>query len=188
MPVPHPSDLPRPEYPRPQFVRDAWLNLNGTWQFETDRSDSGLERGLTGRALADTITVPFCPESALSGIGDTDFLEAVWYRRTVTVPAEWAGSRVLLHFGAVDHDTTVWVNGVEVARHRGGFTPSPPTSTASPNPAPRRRSWSAPATPGTARRRAESRPPGTPTRTATTPGPPASGRRCGWSPSPAPSP
>ncbi|WP_405794018.1 glycoside hydrolase family 2 protein [Streptomyces longwoodensis] len=123
MPVPHPSDLPRPEYPRPQFVRDAWLNLNGTWQFETDRSDSGLERGLTGRALADTIIVPFCPESALSGIGDTDFLEAVWYRRTVTVPAEWAGSRVLLHFGAVDHDTTVWVNGVEVARHRGGFTP-----------------------------------------------------------------
>ncbi|MEU3512303.1 sugar-binding domain-containing protein [Streptomyces longwoodensis] len=123
MPVPHPSDLPRPEYPRPQFVRDTWLNLNGTWQFETDRSDSGLERGLTGRALADTITVPFCPESALSGIGDTDFLEAVWYRRTVTVPADWAGSRVLLHFGAVDHDTTVWVNGVEVARHRGGFTP-----------------------------------------------------------------
>ncbi|MEU7096874.1 sugar-binding domain-containing protein [Streptomyces longwoodensis] len=123
MPVPHPSDPPRPEYPRPQFVRDAWLNLNGTWQFETDRSDSGLERGLTGRALADTIIVPFCPESALSGIGDTDFLEAVWYRRTVTVPAEWAGSRVLLHFGAVDHDTTVWVNGVEVARHRGGFTP-----------------------------------------------------------------
>ncbi|MFI0999412.1 glycoside hydrolase family 2 protein [Streptomyces galbus] len=123
MPVPHPSDLPRPEYPRPQFVRDAWLNLNGTWQFETDRSDSGLERGLTGRALADTITVPFCPESALSGVGDTDFLEAVWYRRTVTVPADWAGARVLLHFGAVDHDTTVWVNGVEVARHRGGFTP-----------------------------------------------------------------
>ncbi|MFJ4812712.1 glycoside hydrolase family 2 protein [Streptomyces longwoodensis] len=123
MPVPHPSDLPRPEYPRPQFVRDAWLNLNGTWQFETDRSDSGLERGLVGRPLADTITVPFCPESALSGIGDTDFLEAVWYRRTVTVPADWAGSRVLLHFGAVDHDTTVWVNGVEVARHRGGFTP-----------------------------------------------------------------
>ncbi|MFJ4482817.1 glycoside hydrolase family 2 protein [Streptomyces longwoodensis] len=123
MPVPHPSELPRPEYPRPQFVRDAWLNLNGTWQFETDRSDSGLERGLAGRPLADTITVPFCPESALSGIGDTDFLEAVWYRRTVTVPADWAGSRVLLHFGAVDHDTTVWVNGVEVARHRGGFTP-----------------------------------------------------------------
>ncbi|GHH71566.1 hydrolase [Streptomyces sulfonofaciens] len=116
-------DVPRPEYPRPQFAREAWLNLNGRWQFEIDRSDSGLERGLGERALADVITVPFCPESALSGIGETDFMEAVWYRRTVAVPGEWAGSRVLLHFGAVDHDTTVWVNGTEVARHRGGFTP-----------------------------------------------------------------
>ncbi|MEU6403350.1 sugar-binding domain-containing protein [Streptomyces sp. NPDC046985] len=123
MTVPQPSLPPRPEYPRPQFVREAWLNLNGPWQFETDRSDTGLERGLLDRALADTITVPFCPESALSGIGETDFLEAVWYRRTVTVPADWTGARVLLHFGAVDHDTTVWADGVEVARHRGGFTP-----------------------------------------------------------------
>ncbi|MFG2358679.1 glycoside hydrolase family 2 protein [Streptomyces sp. NPDC048521] len=123
MALPHPPDLPRPEYPRPQFVRDAWLNLNGPWQFEIDRSDTGLERGLQQRELTDTITVPFCPESTLSGIGETDFLEAVWYRRTVTVPAEWTGCRVLLHFGAVDHDTTVWANGIEVARHRGGFTP-----------------------------------------------------------------
>ncbi|MGW5307427.1 glycoside hydrolase family 2 protein [Streptomyces griseoluteus] len=115
--------VPRPEYPRPQFVRDAWLNLNGTWQFEIDRSDTGLERGLRERKLADRITVPFCPESELSGIGETDFMEAVWYRRTVTVPADWTNARVLLHFGAVDHDTTVWANGTEVARHRGGFTP-----------------------------------------------------------------
>ncbi|WP_245239366.1 sugar-binding domain-containing protein [Streptomyces sp. MZ04] len=99
------------------------MNLNGEWQFEIDRSDTGLERGLRDRELADRIVVPFCPESALSGIGETDFLEAVWYRRTVTVPAEWAGSRVLLHFGAVDHDTMAWAGGVEVARHRGGFTP-----------------------------------------------------------------
>ncbi|MFD7313597.1 glycoside hydrolase family 2 protein [Streptomyces sp. NPDC059883] len=123
MPVPHLPDVPRPEYPRPQFAREAWLNLNGEWQFETDRSDTGLERGLLERELADRILVPFCPESELSGIGETDFLEAVWYRRTVTVPAGWAGSRVLLHFGAVDHDTTVWADGREVARHRGGFTP-----------------------------------------------------------------
>ncbi|GGX89880.1 hydrolase [Streptomyces minutiscleroticus] len=123
MPVLPPSDLPRPEYPRPQFTREAWLNLNGEWQFEIDKSDTGLERGLRDRELPGTITVPFCPESALSGVEDTDFLEAVWYRRTVTVPAGWAGSRVLLHFGAVDHDATVWANGVEVARHRGGFTP-----------------------------------------------------------------
>jgi len=124
MPDPYlPDEPPRPEYPRPQFTRDAWLNLNGEWQFEIDRSDTGLERGLTDRDLADRILVPFCPESELSGIGETDFLEAVWYRRTVTVPAEWAEARVLLHFGAVDHDTTVWANGQEVARHRGGFTP-----------------------------------------------------------------
>ena len=114
---------PRPEYPRPSFTRPDWLCLNGEWQFETDTGDSGLERGLRDRELAGTITVPFAPESVLSGIGDTDFLEVVWYRRTVTVPPEWAGREVLLHFGAVDHDATVWVDGVEVARHRGGFTP-----------------------------------------------------------------
>ncbi|MGW0409704.1 glycoside hydrolase family 2 protein [Streptomyces collinus] len=123
MPVPNRTDPPRPDYPRPQFVREAWLNLNGEWQFEIDRSDTGLERGLRDRELADRIVVPFCPESELSGVGETDFLEAVWYRRTVTVPDSWTDARVLLHFGAVDHDTTVWVDGVEVARHRGGFTP-----------------------------------------------------------------
>ncbi|CAM5727733.1 hypothetical protein STENM223S_03648 [Streptomyces tendae] len=115
--------VPRPEYPRPQFVRRDWLNLNGAWQFETDRGDSGLERGLLDRELREEILVPFPPESELSGIGDTDFLEAVWYRRALTLPAAWAGRRVLLHFGAVDHDTTVWADGKEVARHRGGFTP-----------------------------------------------------------------
>ncbi|RKN06428.1 glycoside hydrolase family 2 protein [Streptomyces radicis] len=121
--MPSHSAVPRPEYPRPQFARHDWLNLNGTWQFELDRGDSGLERGLTDRELSGEILVPFPPESELSGIGETDFLHAVWYRRTVTLPAEWAGRRVLLHFGAVDYDTTVWVNGTEVARHRGGFTP-----------------------------------------------------------------
>ncbi|MFD4664975.1 glycoside hydrolase family 2 protein [Streptomyces halstedii] len=119
----HTPSVPRPEYPRPQFVRRDWLNLNGTWQFETDQGDSGLERGLLGRDLTDEILVPFAPESELSGVGDTDFLEAVWYRRRFTPPAAWAGRTVLLHFGAVDHDTTVWVDGTEVVRHRGGFTP-----------------------------------------------------------------
>lgn len=115
--------LPKPEHPRPQLVRDTWLNLNGTWGFEIDAGDSGWERGLTTRELTGEILVPFAPESALSGVGHVDFMEAVWYRRTITVPGEWAGKKVLLHFGAVDHDATVWVNGVEVARHRGGFTP-----------------------------------------------------------------
>jgi beta-galactosidase/beta-glucuronidase len=117
------TSVPRSEYPRPQFRRDDWRCLNGTWGFAIDRADTGLERGLVERELGDEIVVPFCPESALSGIGDTDFLEAVWYRRTVTIPADWAGRRVLLHFQAVDYDATVWADGVEVGRHRGGFTP-----------------------------------------------------------------
>ena len=115
--------LPKPEHPRPQFVRENWINLNGIWGFEIDAGDSGLERGLAKRELTGEILVPFAPESVLSGIEHVDFMEAVWYRRTVTIPQEWAGHNVLLHFGAVDHDATVWVNGIEVARHRGGFTP-----------------------------------------------------------------
>src|SRR5512145_1796940 len=117
------DQLPRPEYPRPQFVREDWLCLNGVWQFEIDIANTGLERGLNRKELANQITVPFCPESRLSGIGNTDFLKSVWYRREVPIPPDWAGRRVLLHFGAVDEEATVWVNGVEVARHRGGFTP-----------------------------------------------------------------
>jgi beta-galactosidase/beta-glucuronidase len=116
-------DIPRPEHPRPQLVRPDWVSLNGVWQFEIDQGDSGVERGLVDRELAASITVPFAPESQLSGIGVTDFLEAVWYRRSVDLPPQWAGKRVLLHFQAIDHDATVWVNGVQVARHRGGFTP-----------------------------------------------------------------
>ena len=115
--------VPRPEHPRPQFQRDDWLCLNGQWQFEIDPGDTGLERGLRDRDLAQAITVPFCPESKLSGIEHVDFMNAVWYRREVEVPSDWAGRRVLLHFQAVDYDATVWVNGVEVGRHRGGFTP-----------------------------------------------------------------
>ncbi len=115
--------IPRSEYPRPQFVRPDWLCLNGEWQFEIDGGDSGLERGLLKRPLSDTITVPFCPESELSGLGYTDFMLAVWYKKVVTVPGDWKGRHVLLHFGAVDYDATVWVNGVERMRHRGGFTP-----------------------------------------------------------------
>ena len=117
------TDIPRSEYPRPQFVRDDWLCLNGEWQFEIDQGDSGIHRGLLERELNARISVPFCPESRLSGIENHDYLNAVWYRRRATIPADWAGRRVLLHFQAVDYDSTVWVDGEEVGRHRGGFSP-----------------------------------------------------------------
>jgi len=117
------SLIPRPEHPTPQFRRRSWLNLNGIWQYEADRGDSGLERGLLKRRLTGKITVPFCPESELSGVATTDHLNAVWYRRQVTIPGSWKGRRILLHFQAVDYDATIWLNGREVARHRGGYTP-----------------------------------------------------------------
>jgi len=115
--------IPRPEYPRPQFVRPDWLCLNGEWEFEIDNGDSGHARNLVSSHLSDKITVPFCPESPLSGLGHVDFMAAVWYRRTVQAPEEWKGRHVLLHFGAVDYDATIWVDGQEVMRHRGGWTP-----------------------------------------------------------------
>jgi beta-galactosidase/beta-glucuronidase len=121
--MPKTPSVPRSEYPRPQFARRDWLCLNGPWQFEIDQGDSGLDRGLLDRPLKDRITVPFCPESKLSGVGNTDYLNAVWYRREVAIPAAWKGRRILLHFQASDYDTFVWANGTEVGRHRGGMTP-----------------------------------------------------------------
>ncbi len=115
--------IPRAEYPRPLFARDQWLCLNGPWEFEIDAADTGIDRGLLTMPYGRTITVPFCPESELSGIGYTDFMNVVWYRRRVEIPSQWKGQRVLLHFQAVDYDATVWVNGREVGRHRGGFSP-----------------------------------------------------------------
>lgn len=122
-PKKHNMSIPRPEHPRPQFVRDVWQSLNGPWDFEIDWADTGRERGLLDRPLEHEILVPFCPESSLSGIGRTDLMPAVWYRREVMIPSQWSGRRVLLHFQAVDYDATVWVNGQQVKRHRGGFTP-----------------------------------------------------------------
>jgi beta-galactosidase/beta-glucuronidase len=115
--------IPRSEYPRPQFVRKDWMCLNGEWEFDIDADNNGMERGLGQKTLSKRILVPFCPESPLSGIYNEDFMDAVWYRRSCTIPSTWAGNQVLLHFQAVDYDATVWVNDHEVARHRGGFTP-----------------------------------------------------------------
>ena len=119
------QNIPRPEHPEPQLAREAWINLNGDWAFEMDFGRSGRERGLTAaETLQQTIRVPFCPESRLSGIAYTDFMPAVWYTRTVALPESWqASGRVLLHFGAVDYAAEVWVNGVSAGTHRGGYSP-----------------------------------------------------------------
>lgn len=116
--------IPRSEFPRPQFDRGEanWLNLNGTWDYQTDRGLSGEERGYqNGAPFSETITVPFCRESELSGIGDKDFCEGVWYRKNVTLPESWAGKHTLLHIGACDYYTKVWVNGQYIGDHIGGY-------------------------------------------------------------------
>ncbi|MDK8180335.1 sugar-binding domain-containing protein [Paenibacillus sp. UMB4589-SE434] len=118
------NKLPRPEYPRPQFIREQWINLNGDWQFEMDHGCSGKARGLQKDdvTLNQSIVVPFCPESSLSGIGNTDFMNAVWYKRSFATPEAWSNGRTLLHFGAVDYKAEVWINEKLVGSHRGGYS------------------------------------------------------------------
>lgn len=115
--------IPRHEHPTPQSERSDWLNLNGAWEFELDTGVSGIARRVFEQAhLSGSITVPFCPESKLSGVENTDFLNCVWYRRDIELPANWNTGRVLLHFGAVDHTAHVYLNGTEVGTHRGGYS------------------------------------------------------------------
>ncbi|MGE5358082.1 MAG: sugar-binding domain-containing protein, partial [Bacteroidales bacterium] len=116
---------PRAEFPQPQFERARWLTLNGAWQFEFDDKNVGLGEAwaTSTRAYARTITVPYCFESQLSGIGDPSFHPWVWYRRTFAVPADWKGQRILLNFGAVHYRAMVWLNGQMVGSHEGGQTP-----------------------------------------------------------------
>ena len=114
------SGQPRSEYPRPQFQRSDWRNLNGTWNFAFDFGKSGEDLGWQkGGFTGCSITVPFAPESMLSGIGYTDFIPAVWYERQVSIPAEWVGKDVFLNFGASDYETHVYIDGQKVATHYG---------------------------------------------------------------------
>ena len=119
------SAIFRPEHPNPQFMRKQWLNLNGTWQFEKDMGRSGKAKGYMeeDHELAETICVPFCPESRLSGIEYKDFIPAVWYKRRFRLTEEQTkGTRVRLQIGACDYFTEVWINGVSAGRHRGGYS------------------------------------------------------------------
>jgi len=108
-----------PEYPRPTMVRDTWLNLNGTWLYAIAPKDQPQPEQFTEKIL-----VPFAIESALSGVQKTVGPDnKLWYKRSFELPSSWAGQRVLLHFGAVDWETTVWLNGKNIGSHRGGYDP-----------------------------------------------------------------
>ena len=115
--------IPRCEHPRPDRQRAEWLSLNGEWDFEIDNAIVGEAKKFYERESLDgKITVPFCPESKLSGVGHTDFMNAVWYRRNIEIPKEWCGKRVILHIDACDYDTTVYVNAKKIGTHKGGYT------------------------------------------------------------------
>jgi hypothetical protein len=106
-----------PEYPRPQLVRKDWLNLNGLWSYAITAKDAPQPTQWDGQIL-----VPFPIESALSGVMKRVYeTNRLWYRRTFALPKKWSGRRVLLHFGAVDWEAAVWVNGQRLGAHRGGY-------------------------------------------------------------------
>ncbi|HGY56738.1 MAG TPA: T9SS type A sorting domain-containing protein [Caldithrix abyssi] len=108
-----------PEYPRPQLQRTNWINLNGLWQFEQAGADDAVPTGAV--VLQDTILVPFPVESALSGIMQQ--INRMWYKRHFSYQAKYTDEKVLLHFGAVDWHSKIWINGTLVGEHKGGYDP-----------------------------------------------------------------
>ncbi len=109
---------PLPEYPRPQLTRTQWMNLNGIWQYQKGNEGDPIP---TNTNLSSRICVPFPVESALSGVMERH--DRLWYRRQFSVPAAWQGKQLMLHFGAVDYETEVFVNGQSAGIHRGGYEP-----------------------------------------------------------------
>ncbi|MEA4860484.1 MAG: hypothetical protein VB127_08365, partial [Sphaerochaeta sp.] len=112
------------EYPRPDFRRSPFQLLNGTYQFAFDDDEVGLSEAWYGnKQLEQSIQVPYCYQSPASTVGDTSYHPVVWYKRLFTVDAALRGGKLLLHFGAVDYQATVWVNGKLAGTHTGGYTP-----------------------------------------------------------------
>jgi len=107
---------PLPEYPRPQMVRADWMNLNGYWEFKSGAVNDAVP---LNQNLGGQIVVPFAPEATLSGV--VKHYERVWYRKLVTIPANWSDKRVLIHFGAIDWESEVYINGVSLGIHKGGY-------------------------------------------------------------------
>ena len=118
--------IPRPEHPKPQFQRHDWINLNGDWTYQSElrplyhmRQDTLLEK-IDSSGFDSKITVPFAPESPLSGIEEREFITTLWYHRSFTPPEEWDGKKVLLHFGAVFYHAEIYIDGEFAGHHFGG--------------------------------------------------------------------
>lgn len=117
------NSIPRPEYPRPQFERSEWINLNGEWTYEFDFGGSGMHTGrelFKSSGFAAKIIVPFCPESPLSGVNHKDFIENMFYHRVISIPQHWDGKRIVINFGGVDYESELFIDGESVGLHYGG--------------------------------------------------------------------
>lgn len=119
---------PRAEYPRPQFQRKEWVNLNGVWDFAFDDRNRGLierwyDSDIENDIFSCRITVPFVYEASLSGIGTSEQHDIVWYRTKFEISQTVDSQCVILHFGAVDYHADVFLNGTKIAEHDGGQTP-----------------------------------------------------------------
>ena len=117
------QNIPLPEHPRPDFERANWINLNGVWDFEFDSLNTGLSKDWQkGKAaFQHKINVPFPWGSPLSGVKDLS--DYAWYKRSIQVPQTWSGQRVFVTVGASDYETSIWLDGVLVGKHQGGYTP-----------------------------------------------------------------
>ncbi len=117
------NNIPRPEYPRPQFKRDNWQNLNGNWNFDFDDDNTGEKDNWFNKEKLDKeIRVPFTYESKKSGIHDRSSQEYIWYQRKFKVPDKKKDKKVILHFAGSDYMTKVWINGNYIGKHQGGYT------------------------------------------------------------------
>jgi len=117
------AEIPLSEYPRPQLQREDWMCLNGKWDYQGGREIPDAfnpQEPASFEGTQEKITVPYCPESFLSGIQRKQEVN-MWYRKTVEIPAAWKNKQIILHFGAVDHHATVFVNGKKVGTHNGGY-------------------------------------------------------------------
>ena len=114
----------RKEHPRPIFYRKDWINLNGQWSCEFSKDIKGFSKTkLNKKKFTKKINVPFCPESKLSGIGHTDFIQEMYYQKLFKIPETWKNKKILLHFGGVDYESTIYINKKKVGFNQGGSTP-----------------------------------------------------------------
>ena len=112
------------EHPRPIFYRKEWLNLNGKWTCELSKNIKGFSNSkLNKNKFSKKINVPFCPESKLSGIGHTDFIQEMYYQKSFSLPKSWKNKKILLHFGGIDYQSSVFINKKKVGTNTGGSTP-----------------------------------------------------------------